>query len=314
MFVSFKNSRTFAATQTKSFNATLSVLATFNGNTATTDVVANDIGYQFPAVCYAVKFANTLGRVERDSLFSFSKLTFNFCSQMTKSTKIANFTNNSSGESTFIADETSKNHLQNPEVWKNIPDYDGIYQISNYGNVKSLKRKSTSKGVQILKPTMNKGYRMISLSKNGIVRGFRIARLVAFLFCENPENKTQVDHIDGNKTNDFYLNLRWVTPKENSNNPITIENTKRSKLGNKNFAYIKSGLLHNQSVPVYQISLKGEILKLYGSISEAVRDGFIRYRIDECCNHLRDNDGEYKWEYADSLAGKGYYLLTKETI
>lgn len=111
MFVSFKNSRTFAPTQTKSFNATLSVLATFNGNTATTDVVANDIGYQFPAVCYAVKFANTLGRVERDSLFSFLKLTFNFCSQMTKSTKIAVLTNNSNKDYTPCSATSAQSSL-----------------------------------------------------------------------------------------------------------------------------------------------------------------------------------------------------------
>ena len=137
MFVSFKNSRTFAPTQTKSFNAALSVLATFNGNTATTDVVANDIGYQFPAVCYAVKFANTLGRVERDSLFSFSKLTFNFCSQMTKSTKIANFTNNSSGDYTPCSAKTAHTSLLEilPKVEHIGMDLEGkIYNLTQTKN------------------------------------------------------------------------------------------------------------------------------------------------------------------------------------
>lgn len=137
MFVSFKNSRTFAPTQTKSFNATLSVLATFNGNTATTSVVANDIGYQFPAVCYAVKFANTLGRVERDSLFSFSKLTFNFCSQMTKSTKIANFTNNSSGDYTPCSAKTAHTSLLEilPKVEHIGMDLEGkIYNLTQTKN------------------------------------------------------------------------------------------------------------------------------------------------------------------------------------
>lgn len=92
------------------------------------------------------------------------------------------------------------------EKWKDINGYEGLYQISNFGNVNSL---YTNK---ILKPKITKdGYKEIGLIKNGIKKFFRIHRLVALHFCINPDiNKYNiVNHIDGDRCNNVYTNLEW---------------------------------------------------------------------------------------------------------
>jgi predicted nucleic acid-binding protein len=108
------------------------------------------------------------------------------------------------------------------EIWKEIQNYEGLYQISNLGNVKSLERlKSNGKGMQrvyekILIPGKDrKKYLVCNLSKNNKHKTIKIHRLVAKNFVENPNNKIQVNHIDGNKNNNAYDNLEWVTNKEN---------------------------------------------------------------------------------------------------
>ena len=102
------------------------------------------------------------------------------------------------------------------ESWKWIRGYEGIYKISNYGRIKSFPRNGTIKKVKILRPGFNKfGYLIITLSKNDKCKYFRIHRLVAEAFIQNPENKPEVNHKDGNKFNNYYENLEWTTSTEN---------------------------------------------------------------------------------------------------
>ena len=106
------------------------------------------------------------------------------------------------------------------EIWKDIEGYEGLYQVSNLGNVKSL-RKRIDKGKchryfdeKILKPIeTNRGYLRVKLCKNRKIKKTRVHRLVAEAFIKRPE--LEVNHIDGNKKNNKAENLEWVTQKEN---------------------------------------------------------------------------------------------------
>ena len=107
------------------------------------------------------------------------------------------------------------------EIWKDIEGYEGLYQVSNLGKVKSLKRmikkRKCEELIKIASIT-NKGYYRLPLCKCGKVKYFHIHRLVAEAFIPNIENKPTVDHIDRNKLNNIVSNLRWATYKEQNKN------------------------------------------------------------------------------------------------
>ena len=99
------------------------------------------------------------------------------------------------------------------EIWKWIKDYEGLYQVSTLGRVRSFQRGK----VRILKPHTNEdGYLHLCLSKNCKAKDFSIHRLVAETFIPNPDNLPEVDHRDNNHTNNRVDNLRWTTRKENA--------------------------------------------------------------------------------------------------
>lgn len=125
--------------------------------------------------------------------------------------------------------ETNLNNLK--EIWMPINGYEGIYEISNYGNIRSLDRRKRHSNIgftsickgQTLKPkTHANGYYEVSLCKNGKSKFKLIHRLVAQSFIENPENKPQVNHKNGNKKDNHINNLEWVTQKGNAEHAVKI--------------------------------------------------------------------------------------------
>jgi len=109
------------------------------------------------------------------------------------------------------------------EIWKEIPGYEKTYAISNHGKVKSLRKNKILKNLYD-----RKGYLYIGLSKNGKETKFKIHRLVAINFIDNPKNLPQVDHIDRVKDNNLLTNLRWADNSMNAHN--TANRTKGTSL------------------------------------------------------------------------------------
>ena len=167
------------------------------------------------------------------------------------------------------------------ETWKNIKGYEGLYQVSNMGHVKSLERKGR-KSERILKPGMTRGgYMQVGLCAGGKTRMLRVHRLVCEGFHENPEGKPQVNHINENKTDNRAVNLEWCTAKENTNHGTRNERVRKA-----------------ESKPVGQYTLDGELIKIWPSTIEAKRQaGFDCGHISRVANGERKTHKGFTWKY-----------------
>ena len=134
----------------------------------------------------------------------------------------------------------------NKEIWKDIPNYEGLYQISNFGKIRSLDAIINCKGAKnidrhlrkgkILKQVINtKGYYYVNLSKKSKVQNIRVHRLVALVFLDNPNSYRCINHIDGNKLNNNVANLEWCTYSHNLKEAYRIGLRERPKYVGKNY-------------------------------------------------------------------------------
>ena len=134
------------------------------------------------------------------------------------------------------------------EIWKDIPYYEGIYQVSNKGNIKSFKCGK----IKILKPFKSKdGYLSVKLTKNKKEKTLRVHRLVAQTFIPNPLNKLEVNHIGGCKHNNNLNNLEWVTREENRKHAVINGLHKTEKQRKASIAnFKKASELNKQKVKI----------------------------------------------------------------
>lgn len=179
------------------------------------------------------------------------------------------------------------------EIWKDIVGYEGLYQVSNLGRVKSLGNgKSTNPLTNIEKilkqqPT-KKGYLKIKLCNNGF-KYFNVHRLVAQTFIENKKNKPQVNHIDCNKQNNRVDNLEWVTSNENIIHSV-LNNLQKNK----------KGFESKCSKQIQQFDKNWNLIKEWGSINEAcIELGINSFGIIKCCKKEKKYKTAYgyKWKY-----------------
>ena len=113
------------------------------------------------------------------------------------------------------------------EEWRAVPGYEGLYEVSNIGNVRNVRR---NKLLRLLKT--NNGYIRVFLCKNGIKTGFQVHRLVAQAFLPNPDNLPQINHKDEDKTNNNVTNLEWCTAKYNINFGTARIRSRNTKIKN----------------------------------------------------------------------------------
>ena len=171
------------------------------------------------------------------------------------------------------------------ETWKNIKGYEGLYQVSSMGRVKSLERKDCLGRIvkeRFLKPCIDRyGYLFVNLCAGGKKRTFFVHRLVCQAFHENPDNKPQVNHLNEDKTDNRVCNLEWATAKENLNH------------GTHNERMVKT-----LSKPICQYTLDEKIVKTWASLTEVQRQtGFSQGNISEVANGNRKTAHGFIWKY-----------------
>lgn len=174
------------------------------------------------------------------------------------------------------------------EFWKNIKDYENLYQGSNLGRVRSFDRWVKSKNGslrfckgRILKPVINgRGYLQVDLCKNGKVKKFLVHRLVAEAFLPNPDNLPEVNHKDENKQNNNVENLEWCDRTYNANYGTAIER-----------------MIKTVSKPVLQYTLDGQFVREWKSTAECGRNGFNQGHITDCCRGVRKTHKGFIWRY-----------------
>ena len=167
------------------------------------------------------------------------------------------------------------------EIWKDIKGFEGKYQVSNLGRVKSLDYNHTKKE-KILKPGFNGHYYFVQFcikGRRGVTKNFFVHRLVASAFLENPDNLPCVNHRDENKQNNCVSNLEFCTHQYNS----TYNNV-----------HIKKGKKKAKKVGCYK---DGELIKVYDSIRSVKIDGFLPSKVILCCQGNRKSHSGYQWRY-----------------
>lgn len=169
------------------------------------------------------------------------------------------------------------------EIWKPIIGYEGLYEVSNYGNIKSLNWRNRNIEKCLYLKKHNKGYFQVELVKNKKRKMVLVHRLVAEAFLENPLNKPQINHKDYNRSNNSVENLEWCTINENMTHSAIRRKSKPTKRKEK----------------IIQLDLQGNIVKIWNScVSIKTDKNYHQTSIFECCEGKRKTAYGFIWQYA----------------
>lgn len=179
------------------------------------------------------------------------------------------------------------------EIWKDVVGYEGFYKVSNLGNIISC-RRNYKEGVKYITPFNNGGYDRVTFVTNWKHKNLLVHRIVAEAFIPNPENKPDVNHIDGNKHNNCVNNLEWATRKENVNHaissglrPPTCPHNKDYKRGNG-----------PRAKAVFQYDLNNHFIAKWDCAEDAADHvNGQKESIGRCCRGERQTHKGFIWKY-----------------
>lgn len=170
-------------------------------------------------------------------------------------------------------------------VWKEISGYEGLYEVSDTGLVRSLKFGKT----KILRPFCNGGYMTLNLCKDGKAKCMTVHRLVAEAFIQNPNKLPTVNHRNENKLDNSAANLEWLSMKDNNNYGTHNKRVAEANVNNPK---------RSKQVQMFD-KQTGELLATFPSIKEAERQtGIAVSNICHCCNGNRKMAGGFIWKYS----------------
>ena len=171
------------------------------------------------------------------------------------------------------------------EIWKDIVGYEGLYQVSNTGKIRTLNLRCylQEKSTQI----NNRGYLTVLISKNGKQKRKTVHRIVAETFIPNPNHFLQINHIDENKENNVVSNLEWCDSSHN-NKCYALNHPNRKRTGKR------------CSRRVQQLSLNGMFIREWNNSREIfLETGMSDWSISQCCRGVWKTAYGYKWQYAN---------------
>lgn len=168
------------------------------------------------------------------------------------------------------------------EQWRDVAGYEGLYQVSSHGRLRSLKYHMRPGRVVVLKQFADKGgYLRAKFCKDGNETTVKVHRVVAEAFLPNPDRKREVNHKDGNTMNNVPSNLEWATPSEN------MKHASASKL-------VKPPVVK----AVLQLTTSGELVRKWESARRAaISLGFDPSAITKCCKGKLQTTGGFAWRY-----------------
>ncbi|XCH79055.1 MAG: NUMOD4 domain-containing protein [Candidatus Dehalobacter alkaniphilus] len=174
------------------------------------------------------------------------------------------------------------------EQWKDVIGYEGLYQVSNLGNVRSLNYKNMGFAQNIVPKRTNKGYLQVHFKKNGILKAFTIHRLVAMAFIPNEQDLPQINHINENKQDNRVENLEWCTCRYNVKYSLDRWLETRSRPRKR-----------ARSESIVQLDSSGAIVRTWDNVREIeLVTKMSAWSIHQCCQGKRKTAYGYKWQFA----------------
>lgn len=156
------------------------------------------------------------------------------------------------------------------EDWRDIPGFEGLYQVSNLGNVRALNYHYSGKVKNLKQFDRGIGYLVVHLCKNGLQKYYYVHRLVGQAFIENPFNFNEINHINENKQDNRVENLEWCSRDQN----VRYSKAKRVKCYKNN-----------------------KLIKEYEAIRDVIKDGFSQSAVSNCCLGKRMTHKGYSWSF-----------------